>query len=373
MKLFMLEYEIERLAMLFGSVVGMAQPEAKDRQRDPVKIRDGVATVRIVGPLYPKRNSWLDYWGEDYAVYSEIISDVAVAKSKGAKQIDFEIDSPGGYVDGLYDAMNAIANAGIPTRTIAGDVLASAAYMLASQTNEIVAEREVSAVGSIGIATTMYISDRVVDITNSDSPKKRPDASTEEGKKIVEAELDDFYQVYAEMMAKGRKISVDKVKKDYGQGAVMTARTALSKGMIDGIMQSKQSTESTAKTGVDMDPKTLKEEHRSTYDAIYNAGKEAGKEEMKALNLDRIGAYHEMAKGSGDFEGAFEAALKLEPISETVQQRYNMAAQNRDHRAARLDDNPPNIGQAKSDQIDPKSETKKGMEAAVKGLVWEVL
>jgi ClpP class serine protease len=342
MKLLMLQDEVERLAYLFASVVGQPLPEAKSKDRDPVQVKNGVATIKIKGPLYPKRNSWLDYWEEDYAVYSEIISDVAEAQYKGAKQIDFEIDSPGGYVDGLYDAMKAIASASVPTRTIAGDTLASAAYMLASQTGEIVAESEVSAVGSVGIATAMYVSDRIVDITNSDSRNKRPDVTTEEGKKVVEEELDDFYEVYAEMIAAGRKTTVDKVKRDYGQGAVMTARTALQKKMIDGIMNNQPAESKAAKIGDKMDPKTLKEEHRATYDAVFNAGKEAGSKEEH----ERACAHLILAEGSGDVEAAHKAIKDGNGITEMVKAQHMSAAMKRNMIQARQDDNPPEINTA---------------------------
>jgi ClpP class serine protease len=340
MKLLMLKDEVERLAYLFASVVGQSMPEAKSKDRDPVHVKNGVATIKIKGPLYPKRNSWLDYWEEDYAVYSEIISDVAEAQYNGAKQIDFEIDSPGGYVDGLYDAMKAIASASVPTRTIAGDTLASAAYMLASQTGEIIAESEVSAVGSVGIATAMYVSDRIVDITNSDSRNKRPDVTTEEGKKVVEEELDDFYQVYAEMIAAGRKTTVDKVKRDYGQGAVMTARTALQKKMIDGISTNNQPAESKAANtiGEKMDPKTLKQEHRATYDAIFEAGKEAG---VKKEN-ERV-CSHLIAAEGGDIEAAHEAIKNGDEYTGLVKAKHDAYARKQALIQARQDDNPPEI------------------------------
>lgn len=373
MKLLMLQDEVERLAYLFASVVGQPLPEAKSKDRDPVQVKNGIATIKIKGPLYPKRNSWLDYWEEDYAVYSEIISDVAEAQYKGAKQIDFEIDSPGGYVDGLYDAMKAIASASVPTRTIAGETLASAAYMLASQTGEIIAEREASTIGSVGIATAMYVSDRIVDITNSDSRNKRPDVTTEEGKKVVEEELDDFYQIYAEMIATGRKTTVEAVKRDYGQGAVMSARTALQKKMIDGIMSNQPAESKAAKIGDKMDAKTLKEEHRATYDAIFKAGKEAGREAERVDNLDQLGAYFEMAEGSGDYKGAFKAALKLEPISKTLQQRHIMMAQNNQMRKDCQDDNPPELNlTGKPPLTDGGEDTRLKAEFQAKHPGWEV-
>lgn len=370
MKLLMLQYEVDRLALLFASVIGQQSPESKAKERDPLRVKNGVATIQIKGPLYPKRNSWLDYWDEEYAVYSDIIADISEAKYKGAKSIDFEIDSPGGYVDGLYDAMQAISSAGIPTRTIAGNTLASAAYMLASQTDEIVCDSEVSTVGSIGIATTMYVSDRLVDITNSDSRKKRPDVTTDEGKKVVEEELDDFYSIYAELIASGRNTSVEAVKRDYGQGAVMTARTALQKKMIDGIMSNQPAESKAAKIGdkKSMDAKTLKEEHRATYDAIFNAGKEAGEKKER----ERVSA-HLIAAECGDIEAAHEAIINGDGYSDLVKAKHDAFARRKQMIQDRLDDNPPDIGSSGGapDVNDSEgSKLKSSFEAEHPG--WEV-
>lgn len=340
MKLFMLQDEINRLSAMFSCVAGQIPPEAKPRDREPMKLRGGVATIKIKGPLYPKRVSWLDYWGEEYAIYSEIISDIAEAKFKGAKHIDFEIDSPGGYVEGLYDAMKAISDAGIRTRTIGGGTLASAAYMLAAQTHEIFVDNPASTVGSIGIATSFFASDYIIDITNRDSKKKRPDPTTEEGKAVVEDELDDFWGIYAEMIAKGRRTTVDNIKKNYGQGAVMTARTALSKGMIDEIMQSNQPAKKAASIGAkSMDFETLKTEHPALFNAVFSLGKEAGSKEER----DRVCAHLKLAEGSGDMKTAHDSIVSGEGITATVTAAHLSASMMRRMRADRMEDNPPDV------------------------------
>jgi ClpP class serine protease len=372
MKLFMLQYEVDRMAAMFAAVLGMPEPKVKAKEREPVKLKNGVATIQIKGPLYPKINSWMDYWGEDYTVYSDIIADVAEAQYKGAKSIDFEIDSPGGYVDGLYDAMQAIASVDISTRTIAGKTLASAAYMLASQTGEIIVESPASSVGSIGIATWAYISDSIVDITNSDSKKKRPDVSTDEGKKVVVDELDDFWAIYAENMAVGRKTTVENIKKNYGQGAVMTARTALSKGMIDGIMPQNQPAKSKAAAigAKSMDLEQLKAEYPGLYAQVFALGEAAGSKKGSEKERDRVEA-HLIAAENGDVEAAHKAILAGDEYGPKVEAKHQAFARNKSLIAARAADNPPDINtNGDAPVVTAFAKEKAEIEEGCDGLEW---
>lgn len=370
MKWLMLKDEVARLAERFASVNGAASPEAK-REREPMKIRNGVASITIKGALYPKRVSWMDYWGEDYAVYTEIIADIAEAKFKGASSIDFYIDSPGGRVDGLYDAMTAIRDSGIATRTIAGNVLASAAYMLASQTDQIIVTSPASAVGSFGVATSLYVSDSVVDITNRDSEKKRPDVRTEEGRAVVADELDDFWAIYAEMVAAGRNTTLDTMKKNYGQGAVMTARTALSQGMIDGIMQEDQPATSKAATigAKSMNLEELKAQYPGVYAAVLALGKEAGSKEER----DRVCAHLKLAEGSGDIETAHADIKSGDGITATVTAAHLSASMRRHQQEDRAADNPPELSATPTVPIagDKEEKAKQEFLADHKGWVVE--
>lgn len=365
---------IERLRASMDAAVVIAaleSIEARTPHEMTVK-KGGIATIQIKGPLLAESDDYLDYFGVKYTIYSEIENQVAEAVGRNANRIDFEIDSPGGTVEGLYRAMGAIAGAPPKTRAIAGSTMASAAYMLASQANRIEASGDLSLIGSIGVATSGFAIDFIKDIANTDSPKKRPNLSTDDGIKVVQEELDDIYNVLAERIAEGRGVDTDTIKNDYGQGAMMTARTALKKKMIDGIIEDKPESTATKtaaeKQGDKMDAKTLKEEHRDTYNAIVAIGVANG---VKA-ERDRVNAHLVAAEG-GDLNAAHEAITSGEDYSDLVKAKHDAFARKEQMKSARVDDNPPDINADADDHIDPQLEMKKGMEAACPGLEWEVM
>lgn len=271
----------------------------------------GIATVNVRGMLVKERDAILDYFGVVHTAYSEISSQVREAEAKGAKRGVMHIDSPGGQVvTDLLDAMRAISGSSIEWKVVAGDLLASAAYMLASQAKGgIYATSELSLVGSIGVAATVYTSSYKKEIANTDSQDKRPDVATEEGLAAVQRELDDIYGVLLDQMATGRGVSADTIRNDYGKGAVMTARTAKKKGIIDGFeTQSKRGNKPAEKTqaaingGNKMDLNELKKEHPAVYQAAVAEGVEQG----KSMERKRCASHAEFAKRSGLHKEAIE-------------------------------------------------------------------
>ena len=51
----------------------------------------------------------------------------------------------------------------------------------------------------------------------------------------IQASVDRYYGMFTGAVAKGRKVSVEQVRNDMGQGRVLSAPDALKAGMIDGI------------------------------------------------------------------------------------------------------------------------------------------
>jgi ClpP class serine protease len=342
----------------------------------PVTVKRGVAEISIKGTLVKERSQMLDFFGIPQTSYVEIADQTKAAVSNGAKKIIYRIDSPGGDANGILLGMDAIKNAGVPTEVVADGYLTSGAYMLASQADLIVAANELVTVGSIGVATSRTVSKAVKDITNKDSKDKRPDVSTEDGVAVVEAELDDVYQVLAERMATGRRTSVESVKRDYGQGAMMTARTALQKRMIDGIVENSnkqqpaQEKQGGKSIGVsNMKLEDLKVENPGLYQEVFALGVAAGSKEER----DRVCAHLMLADGSGNVEAAHKAIQSGEGITEMVKAEHMAAAMKRNMLEARKEDNPPEVntnGMAPTVDGLKEKEIKASFEAAHPG--WEV-
>ncbi len=196
--------------------------------------------------------------------YAEIVASVAIAEaSPEVNKIVFDINSPGGTVDGVFQTAEVIRTAKKETEARVSYLCASAAYWLASQCDEIVATAETAMIGSIGVVVVAYDDKKFLKdfgferhyIVSTKSPKKVADVSTEEGRAQITERLDDLYAIFAQAVATGRGTTVDTVEEKYGEGAVMIARKAMSAGMIDRI----QTIATISQEGSEMDEKLLKE------------------------------------------------------------------------------------------------------------------
>lgn len=223
---------------------------ATSAQADSPRILDvdvdgAVANIQVLGVLTEKPSLYASIFGGGNTSYAEIIDAVALAEAdERVKTIRLNINSPGGTIAGMFDAMDIIAAAEKPVEAVVDGLGASAAYGLSSQADKIVAKNDTTRIGSVGVAATFYVWDDEVDITSTNAPKKRPDLKTEEGRAVIRAQLDDIAEKFAERIASGRtnadnnlQLSTDDVNADFGQGSMLLAEDALKSGMIDAIMQ----------------------------------------------------------------------------------------------------------------------------------------
>ena len=352
----MLEKEIASIeSMLSGIKASDIEAYSKGQQtpaNSGLSMDGKVATIKINGPMLPTRNPVLSYFGREHTGYDEIIGNIDKAKADGAEKIIFAMNTPGGTVNGMYDAMSAISGIEVPTEAVITGTLASAGYILGSQADTITASNELNMVGSVGVVQDFEINPNVVSITNPESPKKRLDASTEEGRKDIESTLSDVYSIVAQKIASARGETVESVNKNYGQGMVMTAKTALSKGMIDAIgvasINSAGLTAINNNTGVKtMDKNTLKAEHPDVYSAIMAEGIEAGKAEC----LKVVEGHLALAAASGDHDRALTDIRAMAPVDGTVMAHHTAAGIKNAQTASRGQEAPPPAG-----GVDPSPE-----------------
>ena len=164
----------------------------------------------------------------------------------GAAIVD--VDSPGGTVAGTAEAGAAIAELAAvkPVIAFVDTLAASAAYWIASQASQIWMTPS-GEVGSIGVrAMHLDISKALADagvnvtqITSTDSPYKAemsPFAPlSQEALDHVQARADAEHQNFINTVAKGRGVSPDKVRADFGKGRTMGAAHAVQLGMADRV------------------------------------------------------------------------------------------------------------------------------------------
>jgi hypothetical protein len=154
------------------------------------------------------------------------------------REVLLSIDSPGGTVQGLFETLGELEAFGKPLRAVSS-MACSAAYALAAMCGSIEARTGVSFFGSVGVAAAIFVDPAVVDVTNADSPDKRPDVTTDEGKAAVQKELDAIFAEFASAIARGRGTTVDAVKQEFGRGATVLAADAKARGMIDSVAMPK--------------------------------------------------------------------------------------------------------------------------------------
>lgn len=257
------------------------------------------ATISIVGVMttYP---SWMAYFfGGGNTLYGDLDAAInAVEMDDNIKKIDFFIDSGGGEAQPAVDLGDKIALMKKPTRALVRTA-ASAAYWAASQAQSIVAVSRASRVGSIGAATTAFKPSEsvTVDIASTQAPNKRPNPETPEGIAVIQAELDQFHELFATAVAVGRDKTVETVNNTFGRGGMMLARQALDAGMIDAIgLQTESKTPAKAKTGAtNMDLATLQAQHPALYAQVLAEGHKQG----VAAELDRVKYHAKMGTNTG--------------------------------------------------------------------------
>lgn len=128
--------------------------DEEDDEEDPgYEIEDGVAVIRIEGALMDRGACW---WWDTYESIAARVE--AAHEDPNARALLFDVDSPGGMVSGLFDAMRTLraAKAKSGKRCVAwvGSGAFSAAFGLVSTCDEIVLS-DTAGTGSVGVITSL--------------------------------------------------------------------------------------------------------------------------------------------------------------------------------------------------------------------------
>lgn len=332
-------------------------------------IAGDTADISIKGVLTAEPNFMAMIFGGGNTTYADIISAIASAEQNDAiKNIVLSVDSPGGQVSGLFNAVNAIASAKKPVEAIVINQAASAAYTLIAQANKISGSNEAAGVGSVGIATEIGVDEDRVVITSSEAPDKRPDVTTEAGKAVVREQLDAIHEILASSIAKGRGTTTEKVNSDFGRGTMVLAGEAIKRGMMDSISGSIPQVASTPaavapnalivaesggpaappvkntnatngenkEEGKSMNVDELKAQHGATFAAVLAMGETSGVSKER----DRVSAHLTMGEASGDMATAVKAIGEGSEMTAGLNATYMAASMKKAELAARVGDNP---------------------------------
>jgi hypothetical protein len=116
----------------------------------------------------------------------------------------------------------------------------SAAYFLAAKCGEIVTDPQ-ALLGSIGVVSAWYdltgayeqMGIAYEEVVSSNAPNKRLDIRKAADREVFMSEIDGIETVFLKSVARGRGVPLDRVKSDFGRGAVMAGHLAIKAGLAD--------------------------------------------------------------------------------------------------------------------------------------------
>lgn len=162
------------------------------------------------------------------------------------KAIVLNIDSPGGGVFGVAELADEIYAARSQKHivAVANSLAASAAYWIASAADELVVTPG-GMVGSIGVymmhddLSAAYeaagIKTTIIQAGKYKTEGNSLEPLTDEARQALQDDVNAYYDMFIENVAKGRGIAAKDVRNGYGEGRVLNAKGAKAAGMVDRI------------------------------------------------------------------------------------------------------------------------------------------
>ena len=221
--------------------IGAAAPRAGQSTVTP----GGVAVIPLYGTITMRAGLMSQFSGGTSteqlgASLRDAMSDPDVAA------VVFDVDSPGGTVDGVPELADQISayRGQKPMVAVANTLCASAAYWLMSQCNEVVVTPS-GQVGAIGVVTMhqdvsgmhqmMGVKTSLISAGKFKTENNPYEPMTDEGRGAIQQSVDDFYGMFTAHVARGRGVQPGDVRDGMGQGRVVNARRAVSLGLADRV------------------------------------------------------------------------------------------------------------------------------------------
>lgn len=204
-----------------------------------------VAVLPLSGSIFPKANMMTEMSGAT-SLQSWLARFNAAVDNPDISAIVLDVDSPGGVTSGVMEAADAIyaARSRKPIVAVANTLMASAAYWLAAQAEEVVASPSAD-VGSVGVyAMHMDASKKMVNdgvsATVIKAGKYKAEGNpfeplSEDARDYMQSRVDETYEAFVGALARARGLTNAQVKAQFGEGRVMSASRALAAGMVDRV------------------------------------------------------------------------------------------------------------------------------------------
>ncbi len=224
----------------------LGRPLTNDQPKEYETI-DGVAVIPITGVISKRMDLFMQISGG--ASIERITGMVKSALADHqVKAITFVIDSPGGFIDGVFELAGLIHDSRDekPCIAVAYGCAASAAYLLAAACDKVYASDIATVVGSIGVVATHRDTSKkdassgivTTEIYRGKYKRIVTDGPlTEEGKASMEEKVDYYYSLFINEVARFRGATPETVLSTMSTDVKdhFIGQQAVDAGLVDGI------------------------------------------------------------------------------------------------------------------------------------------
>ncbi len=239
-------------------------------ENNPLEIGDAVGVIYVEGPIV--MGAPLSDFSAADAAYSETIIEYLrkAQKDSAVKAIVLRVESPGGSVvasQEIYDEVMATQKKGKPVIASFGEISASGGYYISAGADKIYVH-PATITGSIGVISVLTNIEGLTDklgvkmVVIKSGPHKDEsygfrDLSPEE-RVNWQKQIDEAYEDFVSIVAAGRKLDKDKVKK-LADGSVYSGKQAKELGLADEIGNLEAAVAAAGKAGnIPGKPRTIK-------------------------------------------------------------------------------------------------------------------
>jgi signal peptide peptidase SppA len=234
-------------AKVVAEIHGASEVQAARARKVTSSTPGSVVVLPVYGLILHRGSSMGDISGPAATSTTRLLSQFKQAMSDpNVKAIIFDVDSPGGTVEGVDELATEIRAARGKKQTIAvsNKQCASAAYYIASACDEIVASPS-SMTGSIGVYcahedASLYLEKQGVKVSLIKFGENKAEGNpyeplSDNARAHMQDTVDLFGVMFERAVAKGRKTTQGNVHKTFGQGLMFGAAKAVELGMADSI------------------------------------------------------------------------------------------------------------------------------------------
>ena len=309
--------KIEKRALSLGN--------GEKKELNFVEKRGDIGILNIRGPIV-RYGSMMELSGDVRSLESYAKEFKALENDPGIETIVLNIDSPGGEAAGISQFAAYIRNSKKRVVAYIDDLGASAAYWIASAAKEIYASNT-AFIGSIGVVFTLIDDTKMqenrgiekIEIVSIQSPKKRPDIKSKDGKEQIQTWANDLADKFIKAVARYRGVSESYVLDNFGKGDLLISEKAKDVKMIDEIMTFEKLIKNLSKKtilkgarmqeGMQITADAIKNKYTKVYEEIFQAGAAAERQRIKSIEeLGEFRGYEEIVKEM-KFDGKSSAEM----------------------------------------------------------------